>query len=219
MNKVPRRSFFELTSESSTAVDQIELHALNMQSTVAYFFCSFTDLSSQDPVNVFGSFVAQICHQHPSLWSKIDYRYQGEMKKGLGIPKILSLDELEITLKDICKASPATRLFLDAPNESKQSSLIISVLLRLALEIETVRIMVSSTEEVKSLQCLPSSRPLLFTVTMDPEITENDIENYVIHCLHKYERLRNLPSVLKDKIKSKLIRKADGMYDSETILL
>lgn len=201
------------TTILSAAVNQIELQAIDMQNTVtAYFFCSFTDLSSQDPVNVFGWFVAQICNQNPSLWSTIDARYDGEMKKGLGTPKRLTLDELETLLKDICMTSPATRLFLDAPNESKQSSLMIYKLLRLALEIETVQIMISSTEEVKSPKILPSGRPLLFTVTMDSKITENDIENYVIHSLHKHERLRNLPSMLKQKIKSKLIRKADGMF-------
>lgn len=190
-----------------------------MPRTVAYFFCSFTDLSSQDPVNVFGSFVAQICNQYPNLWSKIDARYHGEMKKGLGAPKRLALDEFETTLQDICKASPAPCIFLDAPNESKQSPLIIAMLLRLALEIDTLRIIVSSTEEVNSPQLLLSDRHLLFTVTMDSKVTGNDTENYVIHCLHKHERLRNLPSILKEKIKSKLIRQADGMYVLRAIFL
>lgn len=197
----------------------MELHPLDMPRTIAYFFCSFTDLSSQDPVNVFGSFLAQICNQYPGLWSKIDGQYHGEIKKGLGTPRRLALDEFETILKDFCKASPALCIFLDAPNESKQSSSIISMLLRLALEIETLRLIVSSTEEVKSPQLLLSDRPLLFTVTMDSKITENDIENYVIHCLHKHERLRNLPSILKDKIKSKLIRQADGMYVWKAIFL
>lgn len=151
----------------------------------------------------------QLCNQNPNFWTDIDDLYRTELEKGSKSIKRLGLDELESALKTLCTALPKVYLFLDAPNESKQSSMISSSVLSLAQGSEALRIMISSTDESPSLQRGP---PVLFPVTISSERNTDDIETYVEYCLDKQDRLRKLPDPLKSDIKSKLIREADGMY-------
>lgn len=175
----------------------------------AYFFCSFTDLSSQDPLNLFGSLLAQLCSVHSSLWTDIDSPYREEMDEDPGSLSKLSLSEVEGMLDTICKKLPKVHFFLDALNETDESASILSTLWRLTKSNKNLQIMVSSTED-PSRASEPVPLPL-FTVSMSSSLLATDIETYVEFWLGHYEGLRNLPSHLKDDIKAKLLSRADGM--------
>ena len=160
-------------------------------------------------MNILGSFLAQLCYQNPNFWIDIDNKYRAEIGKGSKPIKRLDLGELQSALKTLCNASSRVYLFLDAPNESKKSSVISSIMLSLAQGSEKLRIMVSSTDESPPLQPGP---PVLFPVGIGSENNKDDIETYIELCLDTHDRLRKLSNPLKGDIKSKLIRGADGMY-------
>ncbi|KAI9849685.1 MAG: hypothetical protein M1837_002811 [Sclerophora amabilis] len=200
------------TTLLSAAVNEMAMQASDRQHIAsAYFYCSFTDMASQDPANIFGSFIVQMCELRPENWSELDARYRDKNSRGNGVPKRLGLLELQAILKRLCRSFSQTYLFLDAPNESKEPSDIMSPLLGMVSESEGLRLMVSSTEEL-DFQTTKQGLSPPFLVHMSTEQINSDVSNYIEVWLREHERLRNLPAALKRDIKSVLIGKADGMF-------
>ena len=196
----------------------IELAKSNGGSSAnAYFFCSVTDLSSQDPLNLFGSLLVQLCNVDPSLWTDTDSRYREEMDEDPDSSSRLSLSEVEAMLDTTCKKLPKVHIFLDALNETGESASILSTLGRLIRGNENLRIIVSSTEDLSRSITGPVLLPL-FTVLMASSLLATDIETYVEFWLSHHEELRNLPSYLKDDIKAKLLLRADGMQVRRSVV-
>ena len=113
-------------------------------------------------------------------------------------------------LAEALRKFPKVSIIVDALNESKQSALIFSTLWDLRQGHEGLRILFSSTEELL-LPAMQRASQLLNTVSMTSALVDDDIRLYVESCLACNDRLRRLPSVLKDNIRSKLLARADGM--------
>ena len=104
--------------------------------------------------------------------------------------------------------SQETILFLDALNESKQHSKILSNLLSLIREGSRIRVMLSSTEEV-----IPNLSPQQGTiVSMEARRIAEDIAKVIETRLEDDERLCELPSALKRDIMTTLERGSDGVF-------
>jgi hypothetical protein len=201
------------TSLISAAIEELNSQAYldSEKNFMAFFHCSFTDQLSQDPKNIFGSLIAQLCNAQPSLWSKIDQWHTIRKSKGHGSLRSLETAVLQQVLREICWSFPKIFLFIDAPNESSESALIVSTMWDLVREHHGMRIMISSTEEVV-MAPLASDEELLSTVVMSSAETQQDISDYVDAKLKQDDRLRHLSSRLKDDIKSSLVNKSDGVF-------
>jgi hypothetical protein len=142
------------------------------------------------------------------LWRDIDERYRSRRGQSQQEPKRLEVHEMEDFIVQFSRQLSGTVLFLDAPNESKQSSGILQSLLQIAQKGASLRIVMSSTEELGT----NLSSPLVTIVTMEKEKTAGDIANYIEAWLRYNPNLCDLPISLKEDIKSTLQERADGMY-------
>lgn len=177
---------------------------------MTYFFCSFTNAASQEPVNVIGSLLNQLCNIDATLWTGVEARYSKESTKSKSKHEPLSLEEVTNMLKDNLRKFPKVYVIVDALNESKKSALMLSTLWDLTQGHEGLRILFSSTEELLVPAEQRASR-LLNTVSMTSALVDDDIRLYIESCLECNDRLRRLPISLKDDIRSKLLSRADGM--------
>jgi len=99
-------------------------------------------------------------------------------------------------------------LFLDAINESQQSRKMLNLIKDLLRNIPSVRIMMSSTEELDE-----SFEPQgVEVVAMDRGGISRDIQIYIGDWLETDPHLSNLPDSLKAKISSKLQSGNHGVY-------
>ena len=142
------------------------------------------------------------------LWNLIDERYrEGTLQLPQG-PKKLELHEMEDLMIQCSRQLSKTFLFLDALNESKESSRISQTLLRILQEAASLQIMMSSTEELgTNLTLYPA-----VIVSFEQEKTAGDIKKYVEAWLQHDDYLCGLPPALKHDIKSALQGRANGVY-------
>ena len=195
---------------SSAAINRAELQTDEGASVVTYFFCSFTNAASQDPVNLIGSLLIQLCKIDTTLWTGVEARYSKTAAKSNSSCEPLSLGEVTSMLLDALRKFPKVYIIVDALNESKQSALMFWTLWDLTQRHEGLRILFSSTEELL-VPAVERASPLLNTVSMTSALVNNDIRLYVESCLACNDRLRRLPISLKENIRSKLLFRADGM--------
>ena len=142
------------------------------------------------------------------MWANIDERYRREKGQAQQNLKKLQVHELEEFIIQCSKETFKTYLFLDALNESFESSRVLRSLLKLAQEGTHLQILMSSTEE------MGYKSPLISFVTMEKANTAGDIKTYIEAYLQDNDRLCNLPASLKEFIKAELQSKANGMYES-----
>lgn len=169
---------------------------------MAYFYCTFGDVASQEPINILGSLVAQLSSMMPSILDGIRPLYQEALKQQTHTPPI------EITVLEdaiIQTSSDKTRvvLLIDAINESLHAEYIKRSLLGLADMSTNLRILVTSTEDIISSRYVT-------TMTMDAEIIQQDIAAFINHRIQQDETLRNVSAKLKDEIRTTLLHDADG---------
>ena len=143
---------------------------------IAYFFCSFTDQRSQEPQNIFGSFLVQLCEAHPKLWASVDERYRKKQAQSNQVPERLGIFELEDLITELSNELLTLTFFhLDAPNESKFSLRILQSLLKITERGSFLRIMISSTEDLGA----DLRSPLITFVVSDRSYITGDIEHYI----------------------------------------
>lgn len=184
----------------------------SMQISVAYFFCSFTDQQSQDPENILGAILAQMCEANPTFWTKVEEHYHSEKPQSQHEPQMLQVDKLASLILECSKHYSKTFLFVDALSESKSSSRIVQVLLQMISRTTSIHIMISSTEELGAgLGPIPAT-----IVTMDEQELASDIGYYIDTQLQHHDDLqddlRNLPATVKGNIRSTLQERARGRY-------
>ncbi|MCJ1391753.1 hypothetical protein MMC18_004618 [Xylographa bjoerkii] len=198
------------TTLLSAAIDRLQLNETLHDNEIGlgYFFCSFTDQESQDPQNILGSFLAQMYEAHPQLRKDIDARFYEGTGKSHKEPKKLTINEMEDLMVHFSLQLSGTFLFLDALNETKQSSKILQSLVYLAARGARFRIIMSSTEELGVIL----NSPLIRIVDMKPKDIASDIKEYIKVSLRSNEDLCELPSALKHDIQAILERKAHGMF-------
>lgn len=159
-----------------------------------------------------GSILAQLCDANPAFWTRVEERYRSENPQSQHQPQRLHVDKLESLVVDCAKHLSKTILFVDALNESKLSSRIMQVLLQMISKIPSIRIMISSTEELGT-----GLGPISATViTMDESDLADDIGHYIDTQLQRgddlHDDLRDLPADIKANIRSTLQKRAQGRY-------
>ena len=189
---------------------QILNESMSSKRAIAYFFCSFTAQQSQEPLAIFGSMLLQLLEANPIMWRSIDDRYRNAHGSTHQAPKKLELFEIIELIVQCSREIPEVFLFLDAPNESKESTKILRCLLQLLQNGRPIRVLMSSTEELST----SFEFPLAEVVRMDQKETADDITAYINAWLEYGEDFSDLPELLKEDIRSTLQGRAGGMYSS-----
>ncbi|KAJ5612966.1 hypothetical protein N7510_006160 [Penicillium lagena] len=170
----------------------------------AYFYCTFGDTASQDPVNILGSFVAQLSESMPSILDTIWPIYE-EKAKSQAHRHPIDVSALEDALIKATFSERPIVLLLDAINESSHMEDIKRSLLKLSSESSNIRILMSGTADV-------ISKGYASIVNMNASIIRDDIDTFVRYRLEHDDMLRNLSAKLKDEIWGTLVRGADGSF-------
>ena len=208
---------FGKTTLMAAAVDRAEkADKWSPKPAVAYFFCSFSEQQSQDPGNVLGSLVVQLCGEDPSFWRSIDERYHCQENRGRGHDERLKVEELEEMLISVLAEIGPSFIFVDAVNESKDPNGILSTLSKLTKQSTSTHILLSSTEETAihvADAAIPSAdSSLIGFVPIQKEANSRDIRTYIDAELSKRDNLRRLPDSLKEEIARTLQKKARGVF-------
>jgi hypothetical protein len=183
----------------------------NAGTAFIHFYCSFQDPESQDPSNVFGSFLSQLCRLKNEHWPEIESLYHHkETDHSVSSLKRLSLRELEVVLERVLPSFSEIFVLLDAPNESPSCSLIISTLTRLAQTFQNMKVFIASTPETEIAESI-ADFPGALTVSITPEMVSSDIRTVVDAQIEKLPKLRSLSSSLKGMIRETLVNEANGM--------
>lgn len=177
------------------------------QNSVLYFYSSFDDHATQDPVNILASFIVQLSHQVPKLLD--DFTPEYLKAKQHSTPAQLSVEQLEKIFITHTKTLPRVFLFLDAVNECQDASAISDLLFRLAPRCSNLRMLVTSTRELNIPE--PSGTLQTLVVQMDSSSVTKDISIFVDDMLTLDKGLRNVTMELKADIRLTVINKADGM--------
>ncbi|KAH7159384.1 hypothetical protein DER46DRAFT_560419 [Fusarium sp. MPI-SDFR-AT-0072] len=195
------------TTLHAAAVDQLRsYHQEDPKIGFAFFYCSFDDRESQQPLNILGSILYQLSEQYPEAFDGIDQlRKSGEV---LGENALLKRISQYVSNFDKFYIS------VDAVNESFGYIKVFKVLLQLLTGNPNVRILVTTISSCKywpedlQLQDLPE----LIEVDMDKEDIEKDIDFYIMTRLNEQRLLKRLNKETKLKLRAKILYNAKGMF-------
>lgn len=168
----------------------------------AYFYCTFSDTASQEPVYVLGSLVVQLSSIIPRILDDIRPLYE-EVPRNQGHRHPINLATLEDAIIKHSSGKSQVVLLIDAINESPHTERLKASVLRLADLSTNLRILVTSTADMVSANHTN-------TVNMDAFVIRDDIDAFIHHRLDENETLCNLNSLQKDEIRSTLTSEADG---------
>jgi hypothetical protein len=153
------------------------------QDVVAYFYCSYNDLSSQEPRSILCSLICQLCRSQPTTQDLIVRAYDEEKSRNGAArpPEVPMLVDLMVR---ILQTVPANVIILvDGTNEcSKTLTVIIGALFQVLTNSTQVKLMLSSTENVASFiqERISENNLTAETVWMDLSKISGDIDRYII---------------------------------------
>lgn len=175
----------------------------NPQITVAYFYCSFDEIASQDPVNMLGSFISQVSSLCPNILEGLDAGFARRER-----PAVKDL-ERSLTYQT-AHSSLKTLLFVDAVNECKKPEPMIDSLLRLAKSTSDVRVLFTGTNEDPLIEDLTLLEPPKAT-SVRMSALRADIDMFIDAKIKEKKNLQRLPPEMREEVKDVLSRKSDGM--------
>ena len=184
------------TTLMSRAIEHTSQKLADQPSThVAYFYCTYNELGSQDPRNVLGSWMSQI---RPAL-SNIDLAARR--------PEDLTLADMESSL--IAAASGCTQLlFLDALNESlDRANELAASIMRLIESSSSIRCLVSTTPHLaplKEIFGISYSR-----IDVSAQAVLPDIEQYIRKRVASNPVLSQIPEI---EFLKALVPKSEGIF-------
>ena len=192
------------TSLISSAIKAAQLmEEADSQIAVAYFYCSFNEVASQDPDNMIGSIISQVSTVRPHILEGLEQEFSRKERP--------TLEDLEKRLVfQTTRSSLKTLLFVDAVNECKKPDAMTECLLRLAESASDIRVLFTNTEEDPMITDLTDLEVPKVTVFRMPA-QGGDIDLYIEAKMTEKRNLQRLPPEMRAEIKTVLSRKADGM--------
>ncbi|GAD91601.1 hypothetical protein PVAR5_0174 [Paecilomyces variotii No. 5] len=187
------------------AVDELmSMSSSDQEFAFAYFYCTFGDTASQDPVNILGSFVVQLSEAIPSILETIWPLYEKATKLNAHTSPI-DITSVEDAIIKHASGPRRVVLFVDAMNESAHMENIKCSLLRLSDLSPHIRILVTGTTDVFTAEHAS-------IINMNGVIIRSDIHSFVRSGLQQDETLRNLSPKLKEQILAAIVEGADGSF-------
>ncbi|XTI92171.1 hypothetical protein V2W45_1421691 [Cenococcum geophilum] len=196
------------TTLMSQAIERLRSVSKTRQDSVIYFYCSFDDPATQNPVNILASLVVQFSKQAPHLLE--DFMPEYFKAKQHSAPAQLSVKQLEEIFIRHTKRLPRVFVCVDAVNECQDAATIVDLLLRLALSCSNLRMLVTSTRNLINRE--PKGALQILVIPMDTSGVNEDISVFVDGMLATDQGFRNITKELKVKIRSTVLTRAEGMF-------
>ena len=174
---------------------------------ICYFYCSFDNLGTQGPSNVFGSLALQLSEKVPSILDDISDLYASEQDK-VTLRSLTAEDLVKLLIKGIGGLSK-TYFVIDAINESEKGDEILEIATQLAAQCQHLRLVLSCTRGYDRIAHGDEFRVL--DVDMIAEKVDEDILSLVDAALRRHPVLRTFSEQLKDDIRQTLHSQSDGM--------
>ena len=188
------------------------LSKLEDRDKLAYFYCSFSDSESLDPINIFGSILAQLCGSEECIHGTVGKLFDEKNTQAFGKAQRLETERLvELILQQI-NDDHRTLIFLDAINECGSSHAILSNIESLLMcSGARIHICLSSINE-RDIEDHLKKLPNLYVKNLEQQEMTIDINILVSDYLENHSRLKQHSRKLKDEIISALTQGAQGMY-------
>jgi hypothetical protein len=174
---------------------------------IAYFYCSFDDLASQDPLNILSSLAVQLASRMPQILEDLSLKFADGVKKKL--PRNICLPDLMGPLIRHTAHLSCVFLSIDAVNESEKATEVVTLLFELAKKCKNVRLLISSTGD-HGIQ--RSTETTVSEIEMRAGEVDNDIRLYIDSALAENDNLKRFGEVLKADIREAVLSRSDGMY-------
>ncbi|PYI27857.1 hypothetical protein BP00DRAFT_428931 [Aspergillus indologenus CBS 114.80] len=186
------------------AVDELAAFTATGHGLVfAYFYCRFSDVDFQNPVNILGSLVAQISASVPSILDTIRPFFEATDSH----PHRQPID-ISVVADAITKCAQNGRraiLLIDAINESVSYQELIRSLLKISELTPNLRIFLTGTDDIVSER---HARIL----HMSSSIIRDDIDTFIRFRLQHDSTLKSLSTRLQDQVWKALMEGADGSF-------
>lgn len=182
------------TTLLSQAIEEAKARAGGIEGvSVAFFYCSYNETSSQETRNVLGSWLWQIANQQKLSLAKFERFSKNDNE-----------DEVfEAIQRALLEVTGTVFLTLDAVNESSEADKLLRCVSRLASGPADIRCLISTT--MRSHQAGSD----FFRIEMRSELVAPAIEAYIRAKRLEHEILRAIPEVEFTKA---LLPRADGMF-------
>lgn len=171
----------------------------------AYFYCDFRRPGSEDPVNVIGSLVAQICSQLGSFPAELEAAFAHSSSGGAKRRPEISV--LTSTLVVLAKENKII-LLIDALDECSKRGDMLTAISNLK-EADNIQIFITSRAEPEIPEGLDFFRRL--KIESNLQAVDLDIRNYINRRLESDRKLLWLKPALKSDIIESLNKKSQGM--------
>jgi hypothetical protein len=199
----------DVDSQRTTALEWISSRKAGSAVQIAYFYCSFADKESLEPLNILGSILAQLCKPSAPIYEKVEALYDEMSKNNSTTTRKLSTDELVALIVEQISYEKSY-IFVDGINECEHAFDILKSLKTIARSSGLVRIFLSCINE-KDIQASLQEFPDLFTLTLRPIDIISDIRLLVQANLDSHPRLCHHSPALKMEITHALTEGAQGM--------
>ena len=174
---------------------------------LACFYFSFSHQETHDIRTVIASLLVQLCEDSPALFEDVNRVYSSNNSQHRQTTRKMSLHEGLTILTEAGEHISGAVLFFDAINESQQSRKVLSLVKELVHKMPSIRIMISSTEELDD----PFNEQEAKIIFMESEAISHDIEIFIRTWLEENPHLSALPDSLKEKISSTLSKGNRGV--------
>ena len=193
----------------ASAIEDLRAHEpVTGTTALAYFYCSFSVLESQDPLNILSSLLVQLSETIKPLFQELRAKYLPMAQKGLGRSMNLGV------LVDIFRRHTTSRSFVfvavDAINESEIPDKVNQMLLTLAETCENLRMIVTSTSSVDHAW-LNNRNVRVLRYSMSAKAIDEDIGIYVDDYIARHVTLSTLSQSLRNEIKEAIMDRANGV--------
>ncbi|KAG8527758.1 uncharacterized protein KY384_007912 [Bacidia gigantensis] len=202
----------------ASAIIQEALAATGRHVALAFFYCDYKDIATQEPANILGSLARQIAQQDEQSFEKLQafYKQHGFESRG---PRIYEADDLCRLIVDMTSFFDSTMIVVDALDEcGPQTRTVVEMLTSLISDDETntIKKLFLSRDEI-------DIRELLSDYAMVSIAAQSsDLRLYVgaeVDARVRSRQLRMKDRSLKEEILERLVDGADGidMLDQEAI--
>ncbi|KAK1749484.1 hypothetical protein QBC47DRAFT_270404, partial [Echria macrotheca] len=179
---------------------------------VAFFYCSFGNLASQNSANIVGSLLVQLRCCYPGIIDRIEPLYRASKKRE---QSSVTIDDLVDVLSSSL-GSGLAYFVIDAVNETSQPAAVANTLSSIARRIPGVRLLMSSTQDAPDGL---SSDLSFLQVKMQEDTINDDIAVFVDHRLNNHEQFRCLSVSAKTQLRQAILGHAKGMFRYASLVL
>ncbi|KAJ6779748.1 hypothetical protein PWT90_09593 [Aphanocladium album] len=182
---------------------------------VSYFYCSSNDSSSQEPQNILGSLLAQLCRQRSEARSLVLAAYQ-QSKSRNAVHDLLQASTLASLLREVtAKLTTYAFIFVDAADECGDRLVpVLEALFQVVSRPGRIRMMLSSTKsaaptirDCSSKYSLPPKE-----INLDIVRVGRDINTYIESRFAQESKLRRLRPDLQLSLIKKIQDQHEGSF-------